>query len=90
MFGLVGETLTLGDAKLSNCKRLGSLAAEGVFLMDAQACKVEGKAEVLLGDRDEAAIVKFGRLILVLDQNFLGQKAPSINRTWLEKAVSSN
>lgn len=89
MFGLVGEELTLGNTKLSNCKRLGSLSADKVFLMDAQVCKVEGEAEVLLGDMDEAAIVKVGRLILVLDQNFLGQKAPAVNRIWLEKAVSS-
>lgn len=87
VFGLVGESLTVGNTKLSNCKRLGSLSAEDVFLMDAQACKVEGDAEVLLGDTDEAAIVKIDRLILILDQNFLGQKAPAINRTWLEKAV---
>lgn len=87
VFGLVGESLTLGNTKLSNCKRLGSLSTEDVYLMDAQACKVEGEAEVLLGDTDEAAIVKIGHLILVLDQNFLGQKAPAINRTWLEKAV---
>lgn len=87
VFGLVGESMTVGNTKLSNCKRLGSLSAEDVFLMDAQACKVEGEAEVLLGDTNEAAIVKIGSLILILDQNFLGQKSPAINRTWLEKVV---
>jgi hypothetical protein len=54
LFGLVGESLTVGNTKLSNCKRLGSLSVEDVYLMDAQACKVEGEAEVLLGDTDEA------------------------------------
>lgn len=89
IFGLVDDTLTMGNTKLSNCKRLGALSADGVFLMDAQACKAEGKVEVLVGDMDEAAIVKVENLILILDQNFLGQKAPSINRDWLEKTVKS-
>lgn len=88
VFGLVDETLTVGDTKLSNCKRIGSLQAGDVFLMDAQACKVEGESEILLGDKEEAVIVKIGVLILILDQNFLGQKAPDINRIWLEKALS--
>jgi hypothetical protein len=57
--------------------------------MDAQACKVVGNAEILVGDKDEAAILKVGSLLLVLDQNFLGQKSPPSNRTWLEAKLSS-
>lgn len=90
LFTLVNETLTVGNTKLSNCKRLGSLSTEHVYLMDAQACTVEGDAEILVGDRSEAAILKIGTLLLVLDQNFLGQKAPKINRTWLEKTLSED
>lgn len=89
MFGLVGEAVMVGDTKISNCTRLGSLPVDSVFLMDAQACKVEGRADILLGEMDEAVIVKIDKLILVLDPNFLGQKAPKTNRIWLEKAVSS-
>lgn len=84
MFGLVDGELSIGNAKLSNCKRIGSLATDGIFLMDAQACKIVGDAEVLIGDNDEAAIVQIGSLLLVLDQNFLGQKSPPSNRLWLE------
>lgn len=88
-FALVDGELTVGGTKLSKCTRLGSLATEGILLMDAQACRVEGDADVLVGDKDEAAIVKVGSLILVLDQNFLGQKAPPSNRTWLEGQLNA-
>lgn len=84
IFGLVDGDLSIGNTKFSNCKRLGSLSTDGVVLMDAQACKVVGDVEVLVGDSDEAAIVKVGSLLLVLDQNFLGQKSPPSNRSWLE------
>ncbi len=88
LFGLLDGEMTVGNTKLSNCKRLGSLATDGILLMDAQACKVEGNAEVLIGDKDEAAIVKIGSLLLILDQNFLGQKAPPSNRKWLEGKIN--
>ncbi len=89
MFGLVDGELSIGDTRLSNCKRLGSLSTDGILLMDAQACKVVGDAEVLVGDNDEAAIVKVGSLLLVLDQNFLGQKSPPSNRSWLETKLGN-
>lgn len=90
VFGLVDGELTVDNAKLTRCTRLGSLSTEGVLLMDAQACKVDGNAEVLVGDKDEAAIVKIGSLLLVLDQNFLGQKAPPSNRSWLEGQLKAS
>lgn len=90
IFALIDEELIVDHTKLSNCRRLGSLSTDGLLLMDAQACKVDGKAEVLIGDKDEAAIVQIGSLLLVLDQNFLGQKAPSSNRTWLEGQLNKN
>lgn len=89
MFGLVDGELSIGNTRLSNCKRLGSLSTDGILLMDAQACKVVGDAEVLVGDNDEAAIVKIGSLLLVLDQNFLGQKSPPSNRSWLETKLGN-
>lgn len=91
IFGLVDNELTVGSTTLSNCRRLGSLATDGLLLMDAQACKVEGDAEILIGDRSEAAILRVGSgnetLLLVLDQNFLGRNAPLVNRTWLEGQI---
>jgi hypothetical protein len=89
IFGLVDGELSIGSTKLSSCKRLGSLSTDGLLLMDAQACKVVGEAKVLVGDNEEAAVVKIGSLILVLDQNFLGQKSPSSNRSWLEKNLDA-
>lgn len=59
--------------------------------MDAQACRVSGEAEVLVGDKDEAAVARIPGphpVILVLDQNFLGQKAPIGNRLWLENQLN--
>ena len=94
IFGLVEDQLHVGNVKISLCKRLGSLATKGgPYLMDAQACLVEGGAHVLLGDMDGAAVIKLGRgdstLILVLDCNFLGQKAPLDNVKWLDDTLKS-
>lgn len=94
IFGLVEDQLHVGNVKISLCKRLGSLATKGgPYLMDAQACLVEGGAHVLLGDMDGAAVIKLGRgdstLILVLDRNFLGQKAPLDNVKWLDDTLKS-
>lgn len=87
LFGLVDGELNLGKTKLFNCKRIGSLVTDDILLMDAQACAVEGHAQVLVGDKNEAAIVRVGSLILILDQNFLGQNSPKINRNWLENRI---
>lgn len=91
VFGLVEDALSVGEVRLSDCKRLGSLDTGEVFLMDAQACRVSGEAEVLVGDKDEAAVARIPGphpVILVLDQNFLGQKAPIGNRLWLENQLN--
>lgn len=90
VFGLVEDALSVGEVRLSDCKRLGSLDTGEVFLMDAQACRMSGAAEVLVGDKDEAAAARIPGphpVILVLDQNFLGQKAPIGNRLWLENQL---
>lgn len=94
IFGLVEDQLHVGNVKISLCKRLGSLLTkDGPYLMDAQACLVEGGAHVLLGDADGAAVIKLGSgdstLILVLDRNFLGQKAPLDNVKWLDATLKS-
>ena len=91
-FGLVDNYMTIGGVRLSACKRLGSLQTEeGPFLMDAQVCKIEGPAEILVGNKNEAAIIRLNidktDVLIVLDRNFLGQKAPSNNRRWLEQSL---
>ena len=61
--------------------------------MDAQACQVEGDAEVLVGSQEAAAVLAFGkgqqRKILVLDTAFLSAGAPIANREWLLEAMST-
>jgi hypothetical protein len=89
IFGLVDGELVVGNTKLSSCTRLGSIQTDGILLMDAQACKVDGDADILVGDKGEAAIVRVGSILLVLDQNFLGQKAPPSNRIWLERTLQT-
>ncbi len=94
VFGLIKEQLQLGEITLHGCKRLGSFLVDGVYLMDAQACKVDGSAEILVGDEIAAAALRVrvddSQLILILDQNFLGQRSPPENRIWLEKILTDN
>lgn len=92
IFGLIEGDLYVDDVMINGCKRLGSLPTKnGPYLMDAQACLINGPADVLLGDKNGAAAIKIERhnfsLILVLDRNFLGQKAPSRNLGWLEEIL---
>lgn len=83
-FGLIDDQLLFGSTRLSQCKRLGSLWVDDIKLMDSQACKVLGDADILIGDKDGAAILKIGNHLLILDQNFLGRNSPPDNRLWLE------
>lgn len=83
-FGLVEGQLVFGTAVLSQCKRLGSIWIDDIKLMDSQACKISGDADILVGDKDGAAVLKIGTHILILDQNFLGRNSPPDNRVWLE------
>ena len=88
MFILVDGTAEIGGVRLSHCRRLGSLSTnEGPYLMDAQACRVDGNAEVLLGSQNSAAAIRISRdgatTLIVLDEAFLGQNAPKVNQEWL-------
>jgi hypothetical protein len=88
IFQLVDKEVHFGNARLYDCRRLGSLKTdEGPTLMDAQACTVKGDAKVLLGTRNAAAVVAVDeghrRVVLVLDVAFLAANAPKINREWL-------
>ena len=82
------EEVSFANARLFKCWRLGSLQVdEGPYLMDAQACRVDGEADILVGSRNAAAIIAVGekddRRILILDTAFLSAKAPKSNRDWL-------
>ena len=88
-FLLVEGDARLGGATLSGCWRLGALDinTDGPRLMDAQACQVDGEAEILVGDRTGAAALRIpgpsGPWLVVLDRGFLAEGAPTTNTSWL-------
>lgn len=93
LFALIDNKLNAGSVVLGPCRRIGSLKSEeGPFLMDAQSCEVSGVAEVLIGDKEGAAAVRFYSngvpTILILDRNFLSQSAPPGNAKWLAEILS--
>lgn len=84
MFMLTGGAAEIGGVQLDRCHRLGSLTtSEGPYLMDAQACRISGKASVLIGTKESAAAFAVGETIVILDTAFLAQKAPLANVEWL-------
>lgn len=88
IFLLVDHGAEIGGVLFDNCQRIGSLLTdEGPYLMDAQACRVDGNARVLIGTNEAAAVVaipnKNSEVIIVLDTAFLGQMAPGSNSQWL-------
>ena len=88
IFGLVETSVRIGTVRLFDCWRLGNLKTDdGPLLMDAQACHIEGDAEILLGSRRSAAAIRIrhdhGTTVIILDAAFLGQNAPMANREWL-------
>ena len=92
IFMLVDGTAEIGGVKLSGCRRLGSLSTtEGPYLMDAQACRVDGSGRVLIGTREGAAAIAvtsgLGKALVILDAVFLAQKAPDTNTKWLLKEI---
>lgn len=89
VFMLVDNAAEIGGVSLDRCRRMGSLATtEGPVLMDAQACRVTGQAEILIGTKEAAAAIKVGKTIVILDTVFLGQKASTANITWLLKTIN--
>lgn len=92
-FILVEKAAQVGGVHLSSCWRIGSLGAgdDGPRLMDAQVCRIQGDAEILVGDRSAAAAFQVakpdGPWIIILDQGFLSETAPPMNAQWLIKAM---
>lgn len=88
VFGLIDETLSTSGIEVKDCKRLGGVkTSEGPMIMDGQACRVDGKVDILLGTRTSAAAIGFeqkdGYTILVFDKQFLAQHSPRENMAWL-------
>jgi hypothetical protein len=93
IFLRVFRDLQIGDVTVTNCWRIGSLAAsEGPYLMDAQACQVDGPAKVLVGSPRAAAIFSVGegsrQSLIVLDVGFLARNAPPGNISWLRNELT--
>jgi hypothetical protein len=57
--------------------------------MDAQACRVSGVADILIGDRQEAAAIRvkteLSDAIIIFDTAFLAKSAPPENAMWLRE-----
>ena len=92
IFALVDGVAEVAGTKLHDCRRLGSLKTpDGPYLMDAQACKVEGPAKVLIGGPQAAAAVAVQRgqeeVYIVLDTAFLSRRAPENNKKWLVQEI---
>jgi hypothetical protein len=93
IFMLVDGTAEIGGVRLDGCHRLGSFkASEGPYLMDAQACRITGRARILIGTHEAAAAIAIpngaAETIVILDVVFLGQKAPASNSAWLITEIS--
>jgi hypothetical protein len=94
IFAAIDGTARIGNVVISDCRRLGSLqSSQGPYLMDAQACRVEGDARILIGTQQQAAAIEFSngpyQATLVLDTAFLAQNSPEENVKWLIKAMGS-
>jgi hypothetical protein len=92
IFLRVGGMLRVDNVTISNCRRVGSLAtSEGPYLMDAQACQVDGPARILVGSHKAAAIFSIShddKTLIVLDKGFLAKNAPPTNATWIRDVLA--
>lgn len=88
IFMRVKKNAEIENVLFDRCRRLGALNTdEGPYLMDAQACRITGQSEVLIGSENAAAAVAIGEKIIILDTAFLGQRAPLQNAEWLLKEI---
>jgi hypothetical protein len=94
-FLLIDGSAEFGSIQISECWRLGSLnvGEGGPRLMDAQACKVEGDVDVLVGERSGAAALSVRGApvpwIIILDRGFLSGMAPLENARWLRRVMEA-
>ena len=92
IFLRVGGMLQVDNVTISNCRRVGSLAtSEGPYLMDAQACQIDGPARILVGSHKAAAIFFMShddKTLIVLDRGFLAKNAPPSNAKWIRDVLS--
>lgn len=93
IFAQIEGTARIGNIVIKDCRRLGSLqSSQGPHLMDAQACRVEGDARILIGTQQQAAAIEFSngpyRATLVLDTAFLAQNSPEENVKWLIREMN--
>jgi hypothetical protein len=94
IFAAIDGAARIGNVVIRDCRRLGSLqSSQGPYLMDAQACRVEGNARILIGTQQEAAAIEFSngpyRATLVLDTAFLAQNSPEENVKWLIREMDT-
>jgi hypothetical protein len=79
--GLLSEGATYPGFEIDTCRRLGAIPLQKrrIYLMDAQACRVRGDIEILIGTESE--VVAFStnsipRRIFIMDKYFLSGENP--------------
>jgi len=94
-FGHVDGELRIGEVRLFDCWRLGAIdTPQGPRLMDAQACKTEGPADILIGTQSSAAAIRVQangtQMLIILDTAFLSNAASGTkNVEWLIRQAMS-
>lgn len=88
LFLIIDNEIKIGNVRLFDCKRLGSLDLEDIYIVDGQVCKIEGNNyKILLGNDQEATIIqifdKEKETIVLLDKSFLSENSPDKNVKWL-------
>ena len=91
-FSLIKDTLTIGDVKISKCRRYGSVSLNsGIEIKDAQSCDISGPAEILIGDKGGATAIKVEidgvKLVIIFDQHFLTQPSVKSNINFIVKSL---
>lgn len=89
IFGLVKNQIRINETIINNCFRVGNLKFKEIFIMDGQFCSIDGKIDPLVFDENRFYIFKYFHnnyeKIIVLDRQFISNKAPLINLDFLKK-----
>lgn len=79
--GFLQEETTYPSFKIDACRRLGAIQLQSseIYLMDAQACRVTGDVQILIGTESEAVAFSTNSIpkkIFIMDKYFLAGATP--------------
>ena len=79
--GLLQEGTSYAGFKIDACRRLGAIELQSneIYLMDAQACRVTGDVQILIGTESEAVAFSTNSIpkrIFIMDKYFLAGASP--------------